>query len=78
MENFIKQVIWRRDFGFEEDSEDLETLREVQKLLSANKEPDTLFKVQGVKIAVHKSILSLRSSFFAKMFSCKGSWMFSC
>jgi len=78
VDNFIKQVIWRRDFGFEEDNRDLEALFHVRRLLDENGKPDVVFKAQGIKMDVHKNILSFRSSFFEKMFSSKNLLKFFC
>ena len=66
---FINKVIERRGFDLEELKKDQESLQEAQKLLEENKKRDIIFRVGGQRILAHKNILSLRSSYFANMFS---------
>ncbi len=69
--NFVKEIIEKRAFGFENANRDLEAIKEVEKMLEENKEPDIIFNVQGKHIPAHKEILMIRSSYFSNMFSSK-------
>ena len=71
MNSFIKEMVMKRALGFEEENKELEVLQEVKKLLDENQDHDIIFKVQNKEIPAHKNILSLRSSYFSKMFSSK-------
>jgi len=65
----INELITERVYGIYQDNEDLKTLNEAKKLLEKKRSPDIQFIVQGKQFSAHKDVLSIRSSYFANMFS---------
>lgn len=72
VENYIENVGLSLEFSQSENDEDVQTLSKVQKLLEQKKEDESVtFVIQGRKVPARKDVLSIRSSYFLKMFSSK-------
>ena len=65
----IEKIRTRRTLEFIQDTGSTATLKAVQKILEKKKTHDIVFIIGNERIPAHKEVLSLRSSYFANMFS---------
>jgi len=67
--DFIGEEFLKKAFLFHQDEQDEKSLEEARKLLKEKKDHDIIFRVQDQQIPAHRDVLSIRSSYFSKMFS---------
>ena len=69
MKDPIEKIVLKRALNSEWNFKDKEIPNTVQELLEEKEAHDIVFIIDNQRIPAHKDILSLRSSYFAKMFS---------
>jgi len=67
--DFIGEEFSKRALSFDQNLQNEESLKTVQKLLAENKDHDIIFRVQDKQIPAHRDVLSIRSSYFSNMFA---------